>query len=176
MLADLHVPAPLASNLVIIPTYRDSVSELALSSRNAYLRAEERPWAAVLIDALNKGQQVWDEQRAKGEVTVQDVLEAARESVRAVEKKAPEDGKGVEVRLIYVALNDPEELWDLEKAEGAAVSQATAPKAEGSSLRSPTTRRRCTSLRLAGSRRSSCRLVSWLCSFFGPMSVSTCSQ
>jgi pantoate--beta-alanine ligase len=129
MLTDLHVPAPLASNLVIIPTYRDTVSELALSSRNAYLRAEERPWATVLIDALHMGQQVWDEQRATGDVNVNDVLEAARESVRAVEQKAQAEGKGVEVRLIYVAMNDPEELWDLEKAESA-----TVPRGKGAVL------------------------------------------
>ncbi|ORY76531.1 pantoate-beta-alanine ligase [Leucosporidium creatinivorum] len=129
MLTDLHVPAPLASNLVIIPTYRDAASELALSSRNAYLRAEERPWATVLIDALHKAQQVWDEQKTKGAVVVKDVLEAARASVRAVEKKAQEEGKGVEVRLIYVALNDPDELWDLEKGESAMV-----PRGKGAVL------------------------------------------
>ena len=129
MLTDLHVPAPLASNLVIIPTYRDQQSSLALSSRNAYLRPDERPWATVLVDALKEGERVWNEQRARGNVSVKEVLEAARESVRRVEKQVQQEGEGVEVKLIYIAMNDPEELWDLEKEEGAIV-----PKGKGAVL------------------------------------------
>lgn len=129
MLLDLHVPAPLASNLVIIPTYRDPRSSLALSSRNAYLRPEERPWATVLIDALHAAEFVWNQQRASGgEVDVEKVLATAREAVEQVVKQVEEEGKGVEVKLVYVALNDPEELWDLEKLgkveKGAILSGA----------------------------------------------------
>lgn len=116
MLSDLHVPAPLAQNLIIMPTHRDTTSSLALSSRNAYLRDEERPYATVLIDALRAGERVFDEMRRQGDgtVDVQRVLKAARDAVHDVERRAED---GVHVQLIYIAMNDPEELYDLE-AEG----------------------------------------------------------
>jgi pantoate--beta-alanine ligase len=117
MLLDLHVPAPLYNNLVIIPTYRDPTSSLALSSRNAYLRSEERPWATVLIDALKAGQQVWDDMRGQGtgEVDVAAVLATARQWVKKVEEDVKTEGKEVEVKLVYITMNDPEELHDVEK-------------------------------------------------------------
>ncbi|GJN93857.1 hypothetical protein Rhopal_006916-T1 [Rhodotorula paludigena] len=131
MLLDLHVPAPLAHNLVILPTYRDSASHLALSSRNAYLSAEERTWATVLVDALEKAEKEWQRLRGadgRGTVPIADVLCAAEEHVHGVERAAAAEGKGVEVRLLYVALNDPDELHDLEgevkPGKGAVLSGA----------------------------------------------------
>ncbi|GAA5863424.1 hypothetical protein JCM8547_006977 [Rhodosporidiobolus lusitaniae] len=130
MTLDLHVPHPLSHNLIILPTHRDSSSSLALSSRNAYLSPEERPWATVLIDALEKGRAEWDAQRStdEGRVSVKSVLKKAEEHVKSVEEKVKEGGKGVEVKLLYFAMNDPEELHDLEgeveKGRGAILSGA----------------------------------------------------
>ncbi|GAA5866063.1 hypothetical protein JCM3774_000012 [Rhodotorula dairenensis] len=121
MLLDLHVPFPLAHNLVILPTYRDRQSHLALSSRNAYLAAAERPYATVLVDALELAEQEWKRQRADasrgGRVRVGEVLQVAEAHVREVERKAAggEDGHGVEVKLLYIAMNDPDELFDLDR-------------------------------------------------------------
>lgn len=130
MLLDLHVPAPLSHNLVILPTFRDSASHLALSSRNAYLSASERPFATVLVDALEAAQRVWDAQRGStasaGAVRVGDVLAAASSHVAAVVPRAK--AAGVYVSPLYFALNDPEELGDLEgevqQGRGAILSGA----------------------------------------------------
>ncbi|KWU41525.1 pantothenate synthetase [Rhodotorula sp. JG-1b] len=118
MLLDLHVPFPLAHNLVILPTYRDQRSHLALSSRNAYLAENEREYATVLVDALEAAEKEWKRQRGSGEegqVRVGDVLRIAEEHVHEVERKAAQDGRGVEVKLLYIAMNDPDELSDLDR-------------------------------------------------------------
>lgn len=128
MLTDLHVPAPLSRDLVIIPTHRDTTSGLALSSRNAYLTQAERPWATVLVDALRAGERVFKEMRtqADGQVSVARVLEAARQSVQDTARRAngstsagssgstAGSSNDVNIQLIYIAMNDPEELFDLE--------------------------------------------------------------
>lgn len=133
MLLDLHVPAPLAHNLVILPTFRDRASHLALSSRNAYLSDAERAYATVLVDALEAAQDEWTRQRAEGDgiVTVGDVLRVAEAHVREVERRAAEaDGESVHVQLLYVAMNDPHELHDLAaedrvpRGSGAVLSGA----------------------------------------------------
>lgn len=119
MLLDLHVPLPLAHNLVILPTYRDQRSHLALSSRNAYLAENEREYATVLVDALEAAEKEWKRQRGdgreKGQVRVGDVLRIAEEHVHEVERKAAQGGRGVEVKLLYIAMNDPDELSDLDR-------------------------------------------------------------
>lgn len=127
---DLHVPHPLSHNLFILPTYRDNNSHLALSSRNAYLSDAERPWATVLVDALDKAKASWDLQRGEGDgkVSVERVLKAAEEHVRQVEHLSRAEGEGVEVKLLYFAMNDPEELYDLmgevKRGRGAVLSGA----------------------------------------------------
>ncbi|GAA5998378.1 hypothetical protein JCM5350_005883 [Sporobolomyces pararoseus] len=127
---DLHVPHPLPQNLTIVPTFRDPKTHLALSSRNAYLSSAEFEWSTVLVDALFAAKKEWDAQRSigTGSVKVQEVIEKAENHVHEIERRVKEDGKGVEVKLLYVALNDPEELGDLEgiveKGKGALLSGA----------------------------------------------------
>lgn len=129
MLVDLHVPFPRADNLVILPTFRDRTSQLALSSRNAYLGEAERAYATVLVDALRAGERVWERQRAEGdgEVQVEDVLEAARAHVGAVIARAASSPSPspsadapptppVYLSPLYFALNDPHSLADLSGA------------------------------------------------------------
>ncbi|GAA5983360.1 hypothetical protein JCM11641_006045 [Rhodosporidiobolus odoratus] len=127
---DLHLSNPLYTHLMILPTYRDASSHLALSSRNAYLSEQEQPWATVLVDALDRAKEVWDARRAEGtgEVSVKEVLERAEEHVSGIESQASK--KGVQIKLLYIALNDPEELGDLPReGEGARV-----PKGKGAIL------------------------------------------
>lgn len=128
MLYDLHLSEPFPSNLIIHPTHRNLETGLALSSRNAYLKPEELPFASVLVDALRASETIWNSQRLEGtgEVNVEEVLNAAIDLVKKVEIEAEE--KGVEVKLMYVTLNDPEELSNLEgkvgRGKGAVLSGA----------------------------------------------------
>jgi pantoate--beta-alanine ligase len=59
---------------------------------------------------------------------VEKVLRTAEEHVRQIEHLSRAAGEGVEVKLLYFALNDPEELHDLEgvveKGRGAVLSGA----------------------------------------------------
>jgi len=127
---DLHVPHPLPQNLIIVPTFRNPKTHLALSSRNAYLSPAEFEWSTVLVDALLASKEEWDAQRSvgNGAVDVRRVIEKGENHVREIERKVKEAGKGVEVKLLYIALNDPEELGDLEgtveKGKGALLSGA----------------------------------------------------
>ncbi|SCZ94473.1 BZ3500_MvSof-1268-A1-R1_Chr12-2g03921 [Microbotryum saponariae] len=135
MLLDLHVPHPLPSDLVIIPTHRDATSHLALSSRNAYLSVAERPWATVLIDALKACEHEWTRQRNEnpdGRVLVGSVLNEAKKHFAQVQERASTsaDGAGVTISPIYVELNDPLELthlgydYGVPRGHGAILSGA----------------------------------------------------
>jgi pantoate--beta-alanine ligase len=109
MLADLHVPHPSPSNLVICPTSRAD-DGLALSSRNAYLLPHERPYATALYRALAHGRKLYEE---SGERDAGNILREARRIVEEVAKEAKAND-GVEVQLDFVSLNDPVTLNEVE--------------------------------------------------------------
>jgi pantoate--beta-alanine ligase len=109
MLLDLHVPHPTASNLVVCPTGRATSDGLALSSRNAYLHARERPYAAALYRGLVAGQKLYEDQ---GERDASAIVSAAKETVDEVAKEAKANGVGLE--LDFVSLNDPNTLNGVE--------------------------------------------------------------
>lgn len=83
-----------------------------------------------MVDALIEAKKEWDSQREEGDgaVNVERVIERAEEHVKKIEVAVKEEGKGVEVKLLYIAMNDPEELGDLEgtveKGKGALLSGA----------------------------------------------------
>jgi len=126
MLRDLHAPFPPSpADLVIVPTSRDT-DGLALSSRNAYLTADQRRLAPTLSRALSAAADVFGDGR-RG-VVPRDMLDAARRVVEDVAKSgAPATDA---IRLDYLALNDPRDLSDLsglatlEPGQGAILSGA----------------------------------------------------
>jgi pantoate--beta-alanine ligase len=86
----------------IVPTIRDPLSGLALSSRNAYLTADEHEIAGTtLYKALCAGQHAWSNGESKDE--------CIRNAHRVIEdvaggKEAME--RGVNIRLDYIEMND----------------------------------------------------------------------
>lgn len=119
---------PLLENLHIVPTIRcvvsmhdsglvhshcvrfdrDTITSLALSSRNAYLTSRERELAApALYAALQAAKKAWLEGRSKDECLQQAraIIEATRERVATDESGGDER---IEIRLDYFEMNDPE--------------------------------------------------------------------
>jgi pantoate--beta-alanine ligase len=80
-----------------VPTLRDPIDDLALSSRNAYLTPSGRRLAGTLHAALKAAEGAWKEGATKEE--------SLRRAVNFVEakKKEPVD---VELRLDYVEFNN----------------------------------------------------------------------
>jgi pantoate--beta-alanine ligase len=107
MVADLAFP----NEIVACPTVREP-DGLAVSSRNAYLSADERARAAVLYQALDAGRTRW----------------AAGERDPAAMEKAAGDllatAPGVEVE--YVALVEPDGFGPVERAEAGHVLAVAA--------------------------------------------------
>lgn len=127
MLRDLHLPHPSSpTNLVVIPTERDPASGLALSSRNAYLSPAERDAATTLSKALFAGKKVFEEKSANGPVDARTIREAAESFVLRRSEEVKAEGQ-VELKLDYIAVNDPVRLQDLDVVEpgrGAILSGA----------------------------------------------------
>lgn len=75
-------------------------------------------FSTVLIDALRASEIVWNRSRnsVEGVVVVKEVLDAAKTNIQAIINRAKNDG--VEIKLLYVLLNDPVDLGDLELGEG----------------------------------------------------------
>lgn len=60
MLKDLLISHPTPENMHIIPTSRDPITNLALSSRNAYLSPSELGVAGTLYEALSAARFLYD--------------------------------------------------------------------------------------------------------------------
>jgi len=101
LVGDLHFSHPPPSHLHIVPTARDATDGLALSSRNTYLTPAERQFAPALYAALQDATRAWAAGGNKRE-TVQRALER-------LEAAKDEGAKhGVEIRVDYVEMNDPD--------------------------------------------------------------------
>jgi len=119
LVGDLHLAHPTPSRLHIIPTTRDPIDCLALSSRNAYLTAAERQRAPVFYAALQEAARAWATGASK--------REAIRHALERLEVAKDEGEKhGIEIRVDYVEMNDPdtfEEIGDeqVQRPDGAPV-------------------------------------------------------
>jgi len=103
LVADLHIPL----TVVPVPTVREE-DGLAMSSRNAYLSAEERRAATVLHRALTRAESLFESGERSGKV-----LRAALTETLTSEPLAKPD---------YAAIADAETLEPLETVEDRAVA------------------------------------------------------
>jgi len=119
LVGDLHLSHPTHDHLHIIPTARDAANGIALSSRNTYLTPAERQLAPALYAALQDAARVWAAGASKRETT-----QCALKRLQAAKDEGKNDG--VEIRVDYVEMNDPdtfEVLRDerVQRSDGAPV-------------------------------------------------------
>ncbi|KAL7280355.1 hypothetical protein ACG7TL_005277 [Trametes sanguinea] len=101
MTRDLLLSHPEPQDLIIVPTTRDPVTSLALSSRNAYLTAHERESVApALYSALQAARVAWEGNASKAE--------CIRRAEAIIEDKKREVNGSVDLRLDYIEMNDPD--------------------------------------------------------------------
>jgi pantoate--beta-alanine ligase len=98
--ADLEIPV----EIVACPTVREP-DGLALSSRNAYLTAEERPRAVALY---------------RGLTAARDARRAGEADARRLEGLIAREVAAAGLSLDYAAVVDPETLEPLDRVDGAA--------------------------------------------------------
>lgn len=89
---------PDADHVHIVPTARDPVDGLALSSRNLYLSANERLFAGTLYQALQCAESAWSQGGSKEQSVSAAVSVVERGRERATLK-------GVEMKLDYIEMN-----------------------------------------------------------------------
>ena len=119
LVGDLHLSHPTPSHLHIVPTARDPTDGLALSSRNTYLTPAERQRAPALYTALQDAARAWEAGTSKREA-VQHALQVLEATKREGEEH------GVEVRVDYIEMNDPDTFDVLgdeqaQRSDGAPV-------------------------------------------------------
>ena len=98
----------LGIEIVAVPTVRDA-DGLALSSRNAYLTAEQRAAAPVIYRALSKAAELWREGQSNAELL--------RIAVRSILEEEPLI-EGID----YVSVADAATLQELEWVDGSAMA------------------------------------------------------
>ncbi|MGB9180192.1 MAG: pantoate--beta-alanine ligase [Pyrinomonadaceae bacterium] len=103
----------LDSEIVILPTVRED-SGLALSSRNAYLNAEERQSAAIIYKALQRAKESYKE----GERSGQRLASIVRATIET------EPG----AKIDYISVTDADTLEKLERLDDRTVLIAVAAK------------------------------------------------
>lgn len=108
MVTDLAIP----TTIVTVPTFRET-DGLAMSSRNVYLDAQQRPHATVLVQALEAAVHAWSAGVVDG-----DLIRGRMMRVLEAEPLATAD---------YVSVADPDtldELHQVDPARGALCSLA----------------------------------------------------
>jgi pantoate--beta-alanine ligase len=102
MVADLNMDL----EIIGLPTVREA-DGLAMSSRNVYLKENERPSALTLIDSLRKAQKLYDEGERKSSAIITQV------------EKLISDAPYTDVD--YVKICDAETMIDIEKIKDSAL-------------------------------------------------------
>ena len=95
VLKDLLLNHPSPDNLHIMPTTRDPNSQLALSSRNAYLTPAELSVAPALYHALSSVKAAYE---ANSDITAEEILSNARASIESIK------ADGVDIKLDYIQI------------------------------------------------------------------------
>ena len=103
MLKDLLISHPTPENMHIIPTSRDPITQLALSSRNAYLSPSELEVAPVLYRALSAAKDQFDNSAiltdGDGQVTGEDLISTATATILHQQSRldTPDKNFGIDV-------------------------------------------------------------------------------
>jgi pantoate--beta-alanine ligase len=106
VLTDLLSAHPAPENFHILPTTRDPRTNLALSSRNAYLSPEELEVSPTLFKALSSAQSLFDSR--KDSTTGEDLVAAATQTILDLQDSLGIDDTPtrVDVRLDYIEVFD----------------------------------------------------------------------